>query len=66
MSKEKTINFRVSSDERAMIEAIAKRLGKTQSDAMRTMIREFGMALGITPGKAVIRVKVETVEELPY
>jgi hypothetical protein len=49
-----------------MIEAIAKRLDKTQSDAMRTMIREFGMALGITPGKAVIRVKVETVGELPY
>lgn len=67
--KEKTIGFRVSQQELETVEAIAKKMGRSQSDALRLMVREFAVALGIAPstGKPpVIRIIVERVAELEY
>lgn len=67
--KEKTIGFRVSQQELEVVTAIAQKMGRSQSDALRLMVREFAVALGVSPstGKApAIRITVERVGELEY
>ena len=64
--KDYRVAFRVSKEEKNVIKAIAQRLDRNESDAMRLMLSEFAKALDIEPGQAAIRVKVETVGELPY
>jgi len=65
-NREHRVAFRVSDEEKAVMKAIAQRMDRTESDAMRVMIKEFAAALGLSSGKATIRVKVETIGELPY
>lgn len=67
--KDKRVAFRVSDEERDMMRAIALKLGRNESEAMRIMVREFAGALGVVKDadtKALIRIKIETVGELPY
>ena len=69
MIKDKTIHFRVNDEERDMIRGVAQKLGHNESEAMRIMVREFAGALGVVRNadtKALIRIRVETVGELPY
>ena len=69
MTKDKTIHFRVSDEERDMLRDVAQKLGRNESEAMRLIVREFAGALGVVKNadtKALIRIRVETVGELPY
>jgi hypothetical protein len=74
MTRLQTFTFRVSDDERELIEAIADKLDRNPSDAMRVILRQVGASLGLASnsnGAARIKVekinvKFETVDELPY
>ena len=52
--------------QRATLKALSSKLGRSQSDTLRDMIDEYAKALGLSPGKATIRVTVERVGELEY
>lgn len=45
MARIDTFTFKVNRDERLLIERLAQRLQRTQSDAMRFLIREAARAL---------------------
>lgn len=69
MTKDQTVHFRVSNEERDMLRGVAQKLGRSESEAMRIIVREFAGALGVVKDadtKALIRIRIETVGELPY
>lgn len=45
MARQKTFTFRVSRDERRMLESLAQRLERSKSDAVRLLIREAAREL---------------------
>lgn len=52
-----------------MLRGVAQKLGRSESEAMRIIVREFAGALGVVKDadtKALIRIRIETVGELPY
>ena len=50
MSRADTFTFRVNRHERQMIAALARRLQRSQSDAIRWLVREAVRELGINGG----------------
>ena len=49
--------FKVNKEERAIIDALAENLGRSRSDAVRTVIVEAGKALGIDKKNAHSSIK---------
>lgn len=52
MTRKEYFTFRIHEDERRILELLAKRLQRTQSDVIRLLIREAAAGLGIEAGRA--------------
>lgn len=49
MNRNDSFTLRVSEAERQLIAAVAKHLDRTESDAMRLLVRQKARELGVTP-----------------
>ena len=59
MRRVDTFGFRVDSEERSMITAIAQRLERPEGDAVRLIVREVARELGILPAAPARRERGE-------
>ncbi len=51
MKRVDTFGFRTDEDERKMIALVAKRLERSESDAMRLILRQVAQQLGCVPAQ---------------
>lgn len=53
MARYDTFTFRINKQERQMLERVAKRLERSQSDALRLLVRGAAAELGVMQGELV-------------